>query len=238
MVGADLANLNIIDEEEDPLVVVRDVMSADPEYGLCLVGRVLTDSIVNFPSLKNKLANLWHSLRGVSIMEIEDKHILFRFYSKIDLKRVMDSMPWFFNRHLIVFHRLIRGEDPSIDSLWTTSFCPVQLTLRDQQVDFGWDLSLRATPRREGQLMSKWLREESENERKPMDLRIEDNMGQFEGRGDEAELENMLVKFVDRKKRKRFNLEVGGSDKRRGLLEGGLENTISATATEQVDRAQ
>ncbi|MFQ6623645.1 hypothetical protein Gotur_003348 [Gossypium turneri] len=36
---------------------------------------------------------------------------------------------------------------------------------RDQQVDFCWDLSLRATPRREGQLMSKWLREESENER-------------------------------------------------------------------------
>ncbi|MFQ6623646.1 hypothetical protein Gotur_003348 [Gossypium turneri] len=55
-------------------------------------------------------------------MEIEDKHILFRFYSKIDLKWVMDGMPWFFNRHLIVFHRLIRGEDPSIDSLWTTVF--------------------------------------------------------------------------------------------------------------------
>lgn len=38
MVGADLANLNIMDEEKDPLVVVGDDMFADPEYGLCLVG--------------------------------------------------------------------------------------------------------------------------------------------------------------------------------------------------------
>ncbi|MBA0581906.1 hypothetical protein Gorai_024067, partial [Gossypium raimondii] len=88
MVGANLANLNIMDEEEDPLMVVRDDMFANPEYGLCLVGQVLTDSIVNFPSLKNTLADLWHPLRGVSIMKIENKHILFRFYSKIDLKQI------------------------------------------------------------------------------------------------------------------------------------------------------
>ncbi|MBA0553913.1 hypothetical protein Golob_013052 [Gossypium lobatum] len=96
MVGVDLANLNIMDEEEDPLVVLGDDISTDTEYGLCLVGRVLTDSIVNFPSLKNTLADLWHPLRGVSIMEIEEKCISFRYYSEIDLKRVMDGMPWFF----------------------------------------------------------------------------------------------------------------------------------------------
>lgn len=32
-------------------------------------------------------------------------------------------------------------------------------------MDFGWDLSLRATLKRGGQLMSKWLREEFKNER-------------------------------------------------------------------------
>lgn len=74
--------------------------------------------------------------------------------------------------------------------------------------------------------------------RKPMDLRIEYNMGQIEGRRDEVELKDMPVKFVDWNKRKRFNLEVGGPDNRRGLLEGGLENVISAATTEQADRAQ
>ncbi|MBA0751603.1 hypothetical protein Gogos_000517 [Gossypium gossypioides] len=77
MVGVDLANLNIMDEEKDPLVVVGDDIVVEPEYGLCLVERVLTNSIVNFPSLKNTMADLWHLLRGVSITKIKDKHILF-----------------------------------------------------------------------------------------------------------------------------------------------------------------
>ncbi|KAG8485603.1 hypothetical protein CXB51_019000 [Gossypium anomalum] len=54
------------------MVVVEDDIVVDQENGLCLVGRVLMDSIVNF---------------------------------EIDSKRVKDGMPWFFNRHLIVFHR-------------------------------------------------------------------------------------------------------------------------------------
>ncbi|MBA0848190.1 hypothetical protein Goshw_029532 [Gossypium schwendimanii] len=83
MVGVDLANLNIMDEEEDPLVVVGDDISVDPEYRLCLVRRVLTNSIVNFPSLKNTLADLWYLLRGVSIMEIEDKRIFFSSIVKL-----------------------------------------------------------------------------------------------------------------------------------------------------------
>ncbi|KAK5811335.1 hypothetical protein PVK06_026664 [Gossypium arboreum] len=54
-------------EKEDSIVVVEDDIAVDQEYGLCLVGRVLTDSIVNFLSLKNALADLWHPLRGVQI---------------------------------------------------------------------------------------------------------------------------------------------------------------------------
>ncbi|MBA0803046.1 hypothetical protein Gohar_013296 [Gossypium harknessii] len=30
----------------------------------------------------------------------------------IDFKRVVEGMPWFFNRHLITFHKMKRGEDP------------------------------------------------------------------------------------------------------------------------------
>ncbi|MBA0730284.1 hypothetical protein Golax_020588 [Gossypium laxum] len=272
MVGVDLANLNIMDEEEDPLVVIEDDISADTEYGLCLVGRVFTDSIVNFLSLKNTLADLWHPLRGVSIMEIEDKCILFRYYSEIDLKRVMD-VPLGNTIFWVLIHNL-----------------PVGFIMEGMVRQFGYfigkfmkydasmDLSLRAMSRRGGQLMSKWLREESGNDRwanmeidgdnmarrfganvtnqsehkegtgsvgrfvhhirKPMVLRNEDNMGQIEEMRDGAELEYMLVEFVDGKKRQRFNLEVGDPDNIRGLLEVGLENAILAATTKQADWAQ
>ncbi|XP_016694273.1 uncharacterized protein At4g02000-like [Gossypium hirsutum] len=121
-VDTELANLNINDEEEDPMVVLEENKADEELYDLCLVGRVITDSIVNFTSLRNTLADLWHPLRGVSIIELENKRILFRFYSEIDLKRVMDGMPWFFNRHLIIFHRLARDEDPNLIPLWNAAF--------------------------------------------------------------------------------------------------------------------
>ncbi|MBA0738326.1 hypothetical protein Gogos_011702 [Gossypium gossypioides] len=73
---------------------------------MCMVGRVLTDSVVHFSSIRNMLANLWHPLGGISITDIGEKRVLFRFYNMIDLNRVIDGMPWFFNRHLIVFHKL------------------------------------------------------------------------------------------------------------------------------------
>ncbi|KAK5825870.1 hypothetical protein PVK06_020745 [Gossypium arboreum] len=110
-VDEDLANLNIMDEEEEPLMVMGVDDDAEYCYALCLVGRVLTDSVVYFSALKNTLADLQRPLRGVLIMELEDKQILFRLYSEIDLQRVVDRMPWFFNRHLIIFHRLVRAKN-------------------------------------------------------------------------------------------------------------------------------
>lgn len=57
-VDEDLANLNIMDDEEEPLMVLGDDDEEDYLYDLCLVGRVLTDSVVHFPALKNTLADL------------------------------------------------------------------------------------------------------------------------------------------------------------------------------------
>ncbi|KAH1096826.1 hypothetical protein J1N35_013747 [Gossypium stocksii] len=121
-VDEDLANLNITDEEEDPMMVLGNDITIVQLYELCLVGRVLMDSVVNFPSLKYTLADLWHPLRGVTITEMEDKRILFKFYSEIDLKQLLDGMRRFFNRHLIIFHILIEKEEPNIVPLWDTVF--------------------------------------------------------------------------------------------------------------------
>ncbi|MBA0576277.1 hypothetical protein Golob_027969, partial [Gossypium lobatum] len=70
LVDTELANLNIIDEEEDPMLVLGENKADEKLHDLCLVGRVLTDSIVNFPFLRNTLADLWHPLRGVHNLPI------------------------------------------------------------------------------------------------------------------------------------------------------------------------
>ncbi|PPR80422.1 hypothetical protein GOBAR_AA40292 [Gossypium barbadense] len=147
---------------------------------------------------------------------MEDKRTLFRFYSEVDLKRVIDE-----------------------------SFCSVRLTLSDQQVDFGWDISLRATPRRGGQVVTKWLREEIDNEKwarvdidgkktgsslrysiKPAEWRIENNRGKFEGGGKETNLEDMSLEVVDGKKRQRYNIEKERSDNRKEGWSMNKTNTL------------
>ncbi|MBA0680284.1 hypothetical protein Goari_011992 [Gossypium aridum] len=85
----ELANLNLADEEEDPVQGQEDDEENEEDFSLCMVGRVLTDSAVHFSSMRNILAELWHLIEWVTISKIENK-ILFHFYNKIDLKRVLD----------------------------------------------------------------------------------------------------------------------------------------------------
>ncbi|KAH1073595.1 hypothetical protein J1N35_025923, partial [Gossypium stocksii] len=56
----DLANLNLVDAEEEPFQ--EDAVVVDQNFQLSLVGRCLTDSVVHFPSLRNIMADLGHPI--------------------------------------------------------------------------------------------------------------------------------------------------------------------------------
>ncbi|KAH1083029.1 hypothetical protein J1N35_022790 [Gossypium stocksii] len=99
------------DEEEDLEEAVGDDVASGEDYSFFLVEQVLTDSVVHFSSLMNTLVDLWHPLGGMTITKIGDKRILFHLYNVVDFKRIMDGMPLFFNTHLIVFHKVAKGED-------------------------------------------------------------------------------------------------------------------------------
>ncbi|KAH1082890.1 hypothetical protein J1N35_022651 [Gossypium stocksii] len=64
----ELANLNMLDEEED--VFREEAPVVDNEYHFCLVGRCLTNSVVHFPSLRNIMADLWHPIWGICISDL------------------------------------------------------------------------------------------------------------------------------------------------------------------------
>ncbi|MBA0851757.1 hypothetical protein Goshw_025371, partial [Gossypium schwendimanii] len=61
---------------------------SEEKHRLSLVGRVLTDSVVHFPSIRSTLANLWCPVEGISITDIGEKRSLFKFYHEIDLKKI------------------------------------------------------------------------------------------------------------------------------------------------------
>ncbi|KAG8503785.1 hypothetical protein CXB51_001923 [Gossypium anomalum] len=65
---ANLANLRLLDEEEEAFQ--EDSALVDQNHQFCLVGRCLTNSVVNFPSLHNTMADLWHPIGGICITDL------------------------------------------------------------------------------------------------------------------------------------------------------------------------
>ncbi|KAH1057398.1 hypothetical protein J1N35_035463 [Gossypium stocksii] len=97
----DLANLNLVDEEEEAFQ--QEAAVVDQNMNLSLVGCCLIDSVVHFPSLRNTMADLWHPIR-------------------VDIQRVLGGTPWFFNNHLLLLYRLQPGENPLFVQLNSSEF--------------------------------------------------------------------------------------------------------------------
>ncbi|KAL8543582.1 hypothetical protein ACS0TY_004230 [Phlomoides rotata] len=98
-------------EEEDDLILKHPI--ADESHraaDFCLVGRFLTNQNINFNAMKNRLADIWKPVKGVTIKSIGQGRYLFEFYHKLDVLRVMNGLPWSFNNHPLLLHHVQRGE--------------------------------------------------------------------------------------------------------------------------------
>ncbi|KAL4334119.1 hypothetical protein GQ457_07G004660 [Hibiscus cannabinus] len=117
----DFASLNLVDGEEEPFEI-HGTDSHFEDHHLCLVSVFLTANVVHFESMKNTMADLWHPLGGITTTEIGDKCFLFLFYNEIDLSRVLQGTPWFFNKHLLLLHKIQDGEDHALIPLVYSDF--------------------------------------------------------------------------------------------------------------------
>ncbi|MBA0818648.1 hypothetical protein Gohar_003642 [Gossypium harknessii] len=72
--------------------------------------------------MKSTMANLWHPVKGVQIRDLGEKRYIFKFFHIMDMERVLKGSPWTFNNHLLVLHKLSKGEDPLRVPLISASF--------------------------------------------------------------------------------------------------------------------
>ncbi|MBA0729526.1 hypothetical protein Golax_023367, partial [Gossypium laxum] len=78
----DITNLNLEDEEEEPIPCEKYSSKEDDEHQLCLVGKTLIDCVVHFPSLKRTLVDLWHPLGGVIISDLKGEMVVISIFYK------------------------------------------------------------------------------------------------------------------------------------------------------------
>ncbi|XP_073035368.1 uncharacterized protein [Primulina eburnea] len=118
-----MANLSLSAEEDDDLLLVppeQDNRILSPQ--LWLVGRFLTNRLVNFGAMKNRMADIWQPVKGITIKEIDGQRYLFQLYHVMDMERIMDGGPWSFDNHLLLLQRVNSGEVPTQVPLNLVSF--------------------------------------------------------------------------------------------------------------------
>ncbi|KAH9717190.1 CCHC-type domain-containing protein [Citrus sinensis] len=125
-INSDYANMSIEEEEEGGLVVTGDEGEEGGQGKIdlrfCLVGRFLTDKVINFAAMKNTMASLWRPGKGVCIKDLSPTLFLFQFFHEIDINRVLESGPWTFDQHILLVKRLEEDEQPQNIPLFSTSF--------------------------------------------------------------------------------------------------------------------
>lgn len=110
-----LAGLTIKDVEEDAEVLLTSSQSGSGNFLVnCFVDSFLTTSVVNFKAMRAMLANVWHPIGGITIIDLLERRYLFRLYHKVDSDRLEASGTWNFNSHLLVWRRLFDGMTPRL----------------------------------------------------------------------------------------------------------------------------
>lgn len=103
-----------LEEEEEVGLSYEGETEVLPEIDvrLCLVGRFLNESAIDFQAMQHKMASLWKPGRGLYVKEIEPNRYIFQFYHEVDIKRVIEGSSWTFGRFHLMFVRLQEGDNP------------------------------------------------------------------------------------------------------------------------------
>ena len=113
-IGNGYASMSIKDEEDDGLIIEGDDIDegnkVNIDYRCCLVGRFLTDKVINFAAMKNTMTSLWRPGKGVCIKDLSPTLFLFQFFHEIDIHWVLESGPWTFDQHILLVKRLDENE--------------------------------------------------------------------------------------------------------------------------------
>ncbi|KAK6133887.1 hypothetical protein DH2020_032377 [Rehmannia glutinosa] len=118
----DLCGRLQLEEEETGGLCLEgeEVEELNQDHRWCLIGRFLSDRLVNILVMKNTLASIWRPVKGVFIKDLGPNLFLFQFFHESDLSRVISSGPWTFDNQLLLTKRLSVGEQPSKVELFHT----------------------------------------------------------------------------------------------------------------------
>ncbi|KAL5739724.1 hypothetical protein ACOSQ2_028904 [Xanthoceras sorbifolium] len=97
------ASLSLIEKEGLVMPLDRSFqVQGHKKVAYCLVGKFLTNKLVNRDAFRATIAKIWKTTQGVEIEVIQEKVYAFHFRNQSDRMRVLAGGPWNFNNALLI----------------------------------------------------------------------------------------------------------------------------------------
>ena len=74
-----------------------------------LATKFLTKRVINVESVARTFRPLWRSEKDVQLKDMGDNKIFFIFDYECDLNRVIEHEPWTYDKHLVIFERVVEN---------------------------------------------------------------------------------------------------------------------------------
>jgi len=116
-----IGGLNIEDEDQMEFYLSKPEGN-EVDLFLCLVGRFLTNINIHVPVMKQRMADLWRPIGGITIDEPIPTLFLFHFYHIVDMQRVLNGDPWNFEKHMLILGAIKNGKNPNLVLLHMVNF--------------------------------------------------------------------------------------------------------------------
>ena len=112
------SKLSLLDEEESGIACPKKAKLDT----FTLAVKFLTKQVVIVESVARTFRPLWRSEKDVQIKDIGDNILFFHFEDECDLGKVLEHEPWTYDKHLVVFEKVIANVPISSLAFQFTTF--------------------------------------------------------------------------------------------------------------------
>ena len=95
--------LSLLDSEESGVQCPKNSLAPR----LLLAAKFLTKRFTNIESVAHTFKPLWRTQRDFEIKDMRNNLMFFEFEDEYDLKRVLEHEPWTYDKHLVIFERVV-----------------------------------------------------------------------------------------------------------------------------------
>ncbi|KAH7855950.1 hypothetical protein Vadar_030910 [Vaccinium darrowii] len=121
------------EEQSEVTLVQDDVKFSEEECRSSLFGKIISQKPVNFSGLRTTMGLIWGSPKNFRVIEVGKGIYQFILPSEVDVIRILNGKPWFFNNHFLILERWNPKLQPS---QYCFNFTPIWVQIWGLPIQF------------------------------------------------------------------------------------------------------